>query len=203
MEKLISFLLSNFYFVIVVVGLLYGMFFRKGSGESKRPNQMPDFGGGQERRRYPQTPSPRPRGPGEARPGHRPQSARPAREEPRYGLPGQPAPAERPAPPAAKQAAGQEAVRPSASSPEGAYPAAGGMLDAYGEPANAYRQPAGAEPSAYDIMQPAAAGGAAAPAGPIYAAASGELNPTREDLARAIVWSEILGPPRARKPYRR
>jgi hypothetical protein len=30
-----------------------------------------------------------------------------------------------------------------------------------------------------------------------------KVSPAKSDLAKAIMWAEILGPPRARKPYRR
>ena len=44
MEQLISFVTHNFFVVIIVVGLIYQLFFRKSPLERQR-NRMPDFGG--------------------------------------------------------------------------------------------------------------------------------------------------------------
>jgi len=44
----------------------------------------------------------------------------------------------------------------------------------------------------------------AAPLEPAFAKASQTAESlSRDDLARAVMWAEILGPPRARKPHRR
>ncbi|THF72777.1 hypothetical protein [Cohnella fermenti] len=174
MEKLIDFILSNIYFVIVAIGLVYGMFFRKSSDSGKKPNRMPDFGGGGARPGTPQAPSSRPGAPGEPAAGPRP-AARPAapreREQPRYRLP------ERPE---------------TASAPEAAPVRPAPVHAAERAPKPAQAGVAAASPYA-----------ASAPASPIYASSPGGLQPTREELARAVVWAEVLGPPRARKPFRR
>ncbi|MBB6636226.1 hypothetical protein [Cohnella thailandensis] len=198
MERLIEFLLGNIYYVVVVVGLIYAMFFRKSPDDAKRPNRMPDFGGGGQRRERPQGPPQRPRRPGEAPAGTKPQgrpAARPEREEPRGGLPGR---QDAPAPARTAEPAYEPAPRPAASPFE---------APAYGEPAPAvpaalaaaHASQARADgPSPFAEERPAASS-----ASPVYAPSAGGLQPSREDLARAIVWSEILGPPRARKPFRR
>lgn len=190
MERLIEFLLNNFYFVIVAVGLIYGMFFRKSPEEGKRPNRMPDFGGGGDRKGGPaQTPPPRPRRPSEAS-GERRSAPRPAArtelEEPRYGLPSKP---EAPAPVRTAEPA-------LASSPD--------VADPWGDAEPVRAAESGAlERSLAATRAAHTAPKAAPPDGSVYAAPAADLQPTRDDLARAIVWSEILGPPRARKPYRR
>ncbi|WP_438446228.1 hypothetical protein [Gorillibacterium sp. sgz5001074] len=43
----------------------------------------------------------------------------------------------------------------------------------------------------------------AGPAQPTPAAAGGVPAPAGEEMVRAVVWAEILGPPRAKKPYGR
>lgn len=42
-----------------------------------------------------------------------------------------------------------------------------------------------------------------APPGSSAAAPTVSLVPEKEDMLRAVVWSEVLGPPRAKKPYGR
>ncbi len=148
MEQLVTFLTSNFQFVIVLVGILYFLFFRKSPLEKRPPNRMPDFGG--EAHRRPE------------RPG-RPQT----------------------------QAA---RTRPdSAPKPErGDYSQA--------EPA-AFRPLAADETEEYEnpIVQDLTTKRSGAP----DANREPRAGLQQRDLAKAVVWSEILGRPRARKPYRR
>ncbi|MFC5467104.1 hypothetical protein ACFPPD_00105 [Cohnella suwonensis] len=149
MEQLISFVAHNFYFVIIVVGVIYSMFFRKSPLERK-PNRMPDFGGAG--RPAPQRQRP---------PAQRPEQTQASRP---------PAPREQPRPAAAPARAdvplSQAASVAAVVAPQGPQTA----------PQARRAQP----------RSPAAA-------------SSGVLS--RQDLKRAIVWAEIVGPPRARKPY--
>ncbi|QMV40432.1 hypothetical protein [Cohnella cholangitidis] len=59
MEELISFLTNNFHFVIIAIGIIYSLFFRKSQQEQRRPNRMPDFGGGNQRTEQPKRAEPR------------------------------------------------------------------------------------------------------------------------------------------------
>jgi hypothetical protein len=141
-DKLISFVMSNFYIVIVVIGIIYSMFFRKSPLERPR-NQMPDFGGnGQQRLGRPAA--------------SRPTVVPPTRSEPQE--------ARFPAP--------QRQNPPPAQSPE--------------------RQATISRPTVV-VSQPSLR-------------AMDRLDArglTRDDLSRAVLWAEILGPPRARRPHRR
>lgn len=162
MEELISFLLKNFYVVIVIVGLIYSMFFRKSPLEkppANRPNprpvnRMPDFGGS---------------------PAFPP---KPRRAE-------EPIPVEKPRPSV------QEEPRPQRQtvyrSPEAAAPVSA-------EPARDRRA---LEPAPAPTPAPALV------AAPAMQAEETQDSRIREDMARAVVWAEILGPPRARRPFRR
>lgn len=169
MEQLISFLLHNFYFVIIVVGIIYSMFFRKSPLE-RPPNRMPDFGGGGQRR---------PRRPGEIRPP----VAQPSRTEP--GDNPFPAP-QRQSPSSAPQQL-QTRVKDSQPNPSPIKVSDVGTEESRMDESQRKRiavvQPAAKGPSRPDRSRSPALG--------------------KEDLASAVLWAEILGPPRARRPYRR
>ncbi|MFB9280055.1 hypothetical protein [Cohnella cellulosilytica] len=155
MEQLVTFLTSNFQFVIVIVGILYFLFFRKSPLEKRPPNRMPDFGGEAQHRR--------PERPGRPLPQSQPQQQT-ARTRPV-------------AVPQPERSAYSAAERGVFATPD-----AGGMEE--------LESPIFQEPT----MKRA-----------------GALNGGREtrtalqqrDLAKAVLWSEILGRPRAHKPYRR
>ncbi len=75
------------------------------------------------------------------------------------------------------------------------------------EPASHQSSAAYEAPAAEAALKPrekpvSAAAAQAAPYATIPSESFGNA-PTREDLERAIVWSEILGPPRARRPHRK
>ncbi len=145
MEQLVTFLTSNIQFVIVIVGILYFLFFRKSSLEKRAPNRMPEFRG--EVHGQPERPS-RPR----------------------------PLPSE---------------VRPdlAAERPHNVSYA----------PQESYSEPAGDEPQ--EFVSPPLRTAVSRRAEVQGAGKEGDLS--NRDLARAVLWSEILGRPRARKPYRR
>lgn len=188
MDKIISFLMNNFYFVIIVIGLIYSMFFRKSPMErppSQRPPQrtpgrMPDFGGSPV---FP--PKSRPSGStGEKQPvqGH---SAKPVeRREPRteFGEPTQ------------GEARDRRHVHAETPNPARSIPV-------YEEEASAapvvLSRPASTQ-SAYAEHERTAPAAAAAVSSP-----NRHEDVTGDDLTRAVVWAEILGPPRARRPFRK
>lgn len=199
MEQLISFLLSNFHFVIVVLGILF-VLLRKSPLEKKpdgkpgsRPasGRMPDFGGGGLPR--PQRPQPQRAQPAAER--------RPAAPPPVVTLPPRPMAAEAARPEERRErapASDRQAVyRSPGTPPPVPVPWAGeGESGGEGPPlVSAAARPA-REDAAYRLAprQPAAHDETAAAAG---------HRPRRSELAQAVVWAEILGPPRSRKPHRR
>jgi hypothetical protein len=54
-----------------------------------------------------------------------------------------------------------------------------------------------AAPSGLPVRAPATAGGAA------EATPASDWTADGADLAKAVIWAEVLGPPRAKRPYRR
>jgi len=154
LEQLISLLTHNIQFVLVILGILYYLFFRKSPAERRPPNRMPDFGeNGGNAHRAPGNPAPRT------------EESRERRPEPRiFRETANPAP----------EARVYEAV---AASPEGPSVAAPGMRRAQRPP----------EP--YLTAET-----------PV---AVGTRRPGREEMAKAVLWSEIIGPPRAKRPFRR
>ncbi|MFD0672070.1 hypothetical protein [Cohnella sp. GCM10027633] len=164
MDRLVQLAMDNIFFVVIIVGIIYSLFFRKSPLEKPR-NRMPDFGGGQQR--PPGSP------PQRGVPMRTPQQAR---QEPPRGVP-QPV---RSAPPPEPRPSRQMPLPAAEPPPEDAYV----IREIEAEPARGVSPPSPPE-------APAAAAGARA---------GGQ--PTREELARAIVWAEVLGPPRAKRPYR-
>ncbi|MFK7693446.1 hypothetical protein [Paenibacillus sp. HJGM_3] len=154
--RILEFLLSNIYWVIVIVGFLLTMRQRSKAGRKPgrtRTSRMPTFGGG-----------PDDREPGTWLPGRR------ARDEERTAA------AERPA-----------AEQPRAMSVGSAGPAA------------YVREPLVAAPAERGSLA-AAAKSEPAPAAREQADAA-RLEADADAVRRGVVWAEILGPPRARKPY--
>lgn len=194
MERLIEFLLSNFYYVIIVIGLVYTMFFRKSPLERPPENR----------------PAPRPQNPQQrptARPSDRmpdfggapmfPPKPRPAPAQPveRKGPP----PVERRAPEVERQ--GPAPVDRREPRPDIAIPS----QPVYRSP-DPIREPSpGRSSDSADFPPIERAPASTAPSAAISAAALEDSAPrlSRDDLTRAIVWAEILGPPRARRPYGR
>ncbi|CAM3116242.1 hypothetical protein PALU110988_02285 [Paenibacillus lupini] len=151
--NIISFLLENIYWVIVVGGVLYSMFGRNRS--KARTNRMPSFGGGNDPNRESRQETHWEEEEAESVEPARPIAARPPSE------PSQPeviasyerssqAPARRPEPPRARMA---------------------------------YARP--------DFIAPL-------PESPKEAAT---LSPKVEEMRKAVVWAEILGPPRSKRPF--
>jgi hypothetical protein len=155
-DKLVSLVMNNFFIVVIVVGLIYSLFFRKSPLEKRPPNRMPDFGGGQQRR----PDSPPQRGV--------PMRTPPAKQEPQRSPPVRSAPPEPSRQPLSQQMAVEDAYEDKRIS---SGPSAGNVSARSGAVA------ATAEPAAEKL--------------------------SREELARAVMWAEILGPPRARRPHRR
>jgi hypothetical protein len=196
LQALADFLMGHLYMVILVIGLIYAMFFRKSPLERppqnrppRRPaNRMPDFGGS------PMFPAPRPPRRTEDPAGGRPDDD--------AGLPqpaaawSEPKPVAAPAPshPSRPEWADRPfglAVEPEADNPARS-----------GEALLAYEKPTAAQAAAAVRPAPPAE---AAPVPETAGLAADEPRSmlSRDDLARAIVWAEVLGPPRARRPYRR
>ncbi|GIO13381.1 hypothetical protein J19TS2_29360 [Cohnella xylanilytica] len=226
MEQLFEFLVRHYYIVIVVVWMLYAMFFRKSPIEKRPPNRMPNFGGGGLSRPKPSPSANRPEkradAPGEASPFPEPSEPRSRPESPRRRLErSEPWPSERPeagSEPSGFPADGSgrpsrldsersEPVRPQPESP--ARPVSSSPPPAPGRSGAAERSASGAGYAAAEAADRMAAVAAASPASageqPLAAAApeAPGLRLPRDELSRAIVWAEILGPPRSRKPYRR
>lgn len=164
MEKLISFITSNFYFVILIVGIIYSLFFRKSPLERPR-NGMPDFGGGGGQRRA-------------GRPGGEAPAATPI---PRAETPEArfPAPQQQTPPPVRRQ---EQPVRVQSHS---------------AEPRKA------AQPSSIVSQETVSRSTVKPQSAPAAMNRLDVAGLTRDDLSRAVVWAEILGPPRARRPHSR
>ena len=186
MEQLILFFMKNPFILLIILWLLYTMFFRKspiekpqgprpghGQGQGPRPGRRP---AGQQANRMPDfggTPVFAPK------PRQSTMRPEPPRMEPDYGSPFEPMPPAAPprnvwAPPAPKIAPPSEPV---VTQPKRA------------EPPRAVAQLRAVTPSAPVSISSTDAGMKA------------ELTP--DDLAQAVIWAEILGPPRAMRPYRR
>ncbi|MFC3798254.1 hypothetical protein [Cohnella sp. GCM10012308] len=211
MEQLIGFLLGNLHFVLVVLGILFFLLRKSplekppGGKPGSRPSgRMPDFGGGG---------LPRPtRQPADPRPAQRPMTAQQPVER-REG----PAMHERRQPPVVTVPARQR----------GAERAEGERGAPMSDKQVVYRSPGTPQPkpvpwdgegesggegapsaSAAQSAREDAAYHAAAKASPLYAPAQPQAEPAparpkHSELARAVIWAEILGPPRSRKPFRR
>jgi hypothetical protein len=190
---IIGFLLDNLLLLAVAVGLLYALFFRRSPIE-RPPNRMPDFGGGgfplpghPERRR-----EPRPAGRREPGPAPRAETPRPPREMPRpHPEPARPvaAPPERPVYVPRTSAAAQRQAPSAKAAPAPEYDAPLRVPEAPPLPP----APAASAVAARNTRPPGAGG------------TSGERPEafgSAEDLRRAFLWAEILGPPRARRPFR-
>jgi|HigsolmetaAR203D_1030402.scaffolds.fasta_scaffold00630_20 hypothetical protein len=201
MEALINFLLENIFIVIIVLGILSSLFGR--SGKKGGGGRMPDFGGG-------------PGGwpaPGRGAPGRtdRPGDVPARRSEPQ---PRQTEAQRRPETP----------WRPDPAPPREWKP--GRNLDEHGQvviadvrPGRA-GEPRPAAPHSSRSEAPAAPHRKASPSAAERTAAraaeasriapalqveqrAGRVIAGADDLRKAVLWAEILGPPRALKPYGR
>jgi hypothetical protein len=173
LEQLISFLMSNLGIVIFVIGIIYALFFRKSPLE-RPPNRMPDFGGGGQRR-----PGQQGGGGTPARPASRPVPAEPQFLEPQRSAP-QPAP--RPQP---------EWLETSEPEPKPLHQRPVVIVQP-GTDEEVVIRPLPIPQARASSRQPKA-----------VAERQGTAGLTRDDLSRAVIWAEILGPPRARRPHRR
>ncbi|WP_276355987.1 hypothetical protein [Cohnella caldifontis] len=239
MQAVIDFVMGHLYLVIVVIGLIYTMFFRKSPLEKppqnrppNRPaNRMPDFGGSpvfpvprQPRQtaappadRIPEGSAGQPMPPVERR-EPQPEYARPVPSSERTPRPAWAESAEERTPrPAWAEPSEEGSSRPAWASPT--LPSAPGPAwashpyDRSAEPGseNPYRSGTGiqphAEPETVQVTAPvrpvSSARATPVPATAVPSAEETHGALTRDDLTRAIVWTEILGPPRARKPFRR
>lgn len=170
MGAIIEFLFANPFILIILIGLIYSMFFRKSPTESQPGNRPPNRPAAQPNNRMPNFGSP-------VMPPKTVQHAPVYREEPNYVE-------QRP----------QLKVLP------------GGQE--FTDKVSAHDRPNTALADEW-VDSNYSPGASVVPAQSSVAAGS-RMNPivvpeslTKDDLARAIVWSEILGPPRAKRPYRR
>jgi len=169
LENLISFFVHNPFILIIVVGLLYSMFFRKSPIE-KRPggrptqspsNRMPNFGG---------SPVFAPKPPQGGAPVHRDITGRAT------GFPPEESP--------------QPVSLPRFDSPTYALPV---------QSETALRH---AQETARPVQRQAPQARQAPKSGQAAAAQiDTKVALTPDDLARAVIWAEIIGQPRARRPY--
>ncbi|WP_239617419.1 hypothetical protein [Cohnella mopanensis] len=153
MEELISFLTHNFYFVILAVGIIYSLFFRKSPLENRPPNRMPDFGGSDQQTKQPE-----------------PEIRKPAPQQPRTIRVD------------SRQRESLPSLVEDKSTVDDAYALESSPIAMTNTTANMPKK---------QNAVPRTGG-----SGEVQGLASTEL-------ARAVMWAEILGPPRARKPYRR
>ncbi len=182
MEKLIAFITHNPFILIIIVGLLYSMFFRKspiekppGQRPGNGPNRMPNFGGSPVFAPKPQrtetgTPARQP----EIRPsfGGLADSAPQPAEDPYMQVPVPAMPDETPLAPSYSLQERTEPVRPEQPRTVSARS----------------RQTPQATAASYAVLTPTD---------------GNRANLTSDDLKRAVVWAEIIGPPRAKRPYYR
>lgn len=186
MEKLIAFITHNPFILIIIVGLLYSMFFRKSPIEKPPgnrpagqpgtgPNRMPNFGGSPVFAPKPQRTD---TGTTVRQPEIRPSfggldnSAPEPAEDPYRQVPVPAMPDEAPRTPSYSLQERTEPVRP--------------------------EQPRTVPARSRQTPQTAAASYAA-----LTPTDGNRANLTSDDLKRAVVWAEIIGPPRAKRPYYR
>jgi hypothetical protein len=174
MEQLISYLINHLGIVIFVVGIIYALFFRKSPLE-RPPNRMPDFGGG-----------------GQRRPGQQGRSGTPV------------SPSSRPAPTETQFPEPQGSVPPSAPPRQQSVR----METRQTEPKTLQQRPVvivhpGTEEEAITRSLPIQHMRVSSMHSGGVAERQGTAGLTRDDLSRAVIWAEILGPPRARRPHRR
>lgn len=147
--RIIEFLMNNIFIVVIIFGALASIFGKAGS--KRKPNQMPDFGGGglplSERT--------------ESQPVYRnrPEQERQPLADPSYS----------------SREADATARTPQTAALERALPSAAASR---------------AKPLAATDRQSASQSAIAA-------------SVKAEDIRKAVVWAEILGPPRSKRPYRK
>jgi hypothetical protein len=231
LAQLLEFLFSNFYFFIILIGLLYTMFFRKSpleKPENRPGRQTMDRSDRLPPRRPGSHPSHRPGGHPANRPVGQPEGPfGPADRMPDFGgspiFPPKPARRieSRPRPVLEEEPSAPERrqMMPDPWEPD-AFPEQRGPI-----PVPVYtlpEQPAEADvPLSRSQSQTDLAAANASTSynyfsaaddtvSPVYSAAekpapasSSQVSLSGDDLVRAVVWSEILGPPRARRPFRR
>ncbi|SFI61523.1 hypothetical protein SAMN02799624_01649 [Paenibacillus sp. UNC496MF] len=192
MEELLKLLFSNIYVVIIIAGILLSLLNKARGRQNPGGNRMPPFGGG-------------PAG----RPQARPQADRPAQPQ---------RPQARPVPQQAKPR--PETVRPSGASvapPETSGPLGGSVYTSHLKPSggSASAEAAGAELTGETLLGRALEAERAAEARPKPSAGSplpasarpqpGGASfraPRGQDLRQAFVMSEVLGPPRSKRPLK-
>lgn len=173
MDNFISFISDNIVFVFIAIGVIYSLFSRKAPTEQKT-NRMPSFGGD-----------------GQQRP-QRPQVQQPQRTQQQHTQP--------------QRSAQQQSARPKPARAE-ASRTGPSVIQSRSQPESGRRsvlfdemmQDADQSQTADQKRMEAVHSGAAVPRHSAMNAGA----VSGDELTKAIVWAEILGPPRAHKPYRR
>lgn len=169
--NIIEFLLKNIYIVIAVLFVLSRLFSK--SGSSKKPSQMPDFGGGSTSQ--PSTPASKAERPERANIPPAMRQAKPGGSDSQQVYRTQSDTTGRQSPPVVRE------------------PAQNAPYTAHTPPADAsaHRRTTAGRTGAKAVSERAAA-------------AHGRKVPlTSADLRTAVIWSEVLGQPRARRPFRK
>lgn len=175
--KLISFLLENIYWVIVVGGVLFSMFGR--SGAKRRTNRMPSFGGGNE--------------------PNKPVARQEWEEEDEEDDSSRPYPAQRAARP--EPVPSMSPYQPQKPIMTGSSVQGEGVGSGEGNSSPTLERAVQAAPSR-PAEPPRARLAAAKPQSAVAAESRAELaTPNADELRKAIVWAEILGPPRSKRPF--
>ncbi|MBO7743821.1 hypothetical protein I8J29_06415 [Paenibacillus sp. MWE-103] len=187
MEELLKLLFSNIYVVIIIAGILLSLLNKARGKQNPGGNRMPPFGGG-------------PAG----RPQARPQADRPAQPQ---------RPHARPVP----QQAQPDTGRPFVAPPETSGPLGGSVYTSHLKPSGgtASEENVGAELTGETLLGRALEAERAAEArpkpsagSPLPASARPQPDgatfraPRGQDLRQAFVMSEVLGPPRSKRPLK-
>ncbi|MBM7565647.1 hypothetical protein [Paenibacillus sacheonensis] len=185
MQELLKLLFSNFYVVIIIVGFLLTMLNKSRGKQNPGGNRMPPFGGGA---------------------GGRPTAAQPQPERPQQPERPRPVLAQAERRPAEQRRQTSEQGRPT-----------GGMLNTLkAQPSGegiSMEHPEDLGPALYDWsidekkapVSPPKPAGSAMPAASKRQAPQGASfhMPKGKELRQAFILSEILGPPRSKKPLQR
>jgi len=172
---ILEFLAKNFYFILIALFFVARLFSNSGK-KGKTPGRMPDFSGEMTPNSPPErSPEPRPV----------PQQSRPAPQQSR---------------PAPQQERPDTVFRTQMRTEPGEldeFPGAHRIEESAGDRS---RQSVGA--SSHQARTRTAARGASGHAAPAQIAGPGK-GLAKEDLRTAFIWSEVLGPPKAKRPHRR
>lgn len=176
MGQLIAFVMDNFYVVLIIVGVIYSLFFRKSPIE-RPPNRMPDFGGGGRQRTGKS---------GEFKPNAEARTIGNKFPAPEVHQNASQGPAEQ----SSRIETHQRELKPNQNE-VGVHALLGASMERLDEgSAKPVRRSQGSGGNQQRLPQP-------------QQNKTSEAALSRDELSRAIMWAEILGPPRAKRPHRR